>query len=141
MSLSEYLLRKLARLTTKLIERSMVNPFVTFGEIALKKGTCCICGKRLHDPSVKEGHFSSIQIFKKATWTTGPLATLTTRTGESHSGFAVAMICAKCEAVYGNDIKRIQKSIKFAVELDLRKKDIVYHDVKKLEDYPFIIEG
>lgn len=140
MSLAEYLVRKLTKLYMKLIVHAMGNPFITFAEIAIKKGTCCICGKRLRDPSIKEGHFSQIQIFKKATWESGPMATLTTCNGDSYGNFAVSVICAECETLYGRDIKAIQNNVKFAVELDLRKKTIVYHDVKELEDYPLVIE-
>lgn len=141
MSLAEYVSRKLTKLFMKLIVHSMGNPFVNFAEIAFKKGTCCICGKKLRDPSLKESHFSQIQIFKKATWESGPMATITTRDGQSHYNFAVAVVCAECETASGNDINRMQSSVKFAVELDMRRKDIVYHDVKKLEDYPLIIEA
>jgi len=140
MSLAEYLSRKLSKLFMKLIVHSIGDPFITFGEIALKKGTCCICGNRLREPSVKEGHFSSVQIYKKATWESGPLATLTTQTGQSYGNFAVAVICAKCEKMFGSNIESLQSSVKFAVELDMRNKTLVYHDVKKLEDYPLIIE-
>lgn len=138
MSLSEYLSKKLTRLTTKLMVHAMGNPFVNFAEIALKKGTCCICGKKLCDPSIKEGHFSQIQIFKKATWENGPMATLTLCNGDSYHNFAVAVICAECETFY-RDIKAIQNNVKFAVELDMRKKNLVYHDVNKLEDYPLVV--
>jgi hypothetical protein len=117
--------------------RLMGNPIITFGEIVLTKGTCCICGSMLYDVNVQKGHFSAIQIFKKAKWKE-PTATLTTRE-KSYVGFAVALICSQCEKMSSDDIKELQNSVKFAVELDLHKKTILYHDVKELEDYPVVI--
>lgn len=79
-----------------------------------------------------------IQIFKKATWI-APTAGLITPSGQNYCGFAISLICLECEKAFGNNIHRIQDSVKYAVEFDMRTKSFIYHEVKNLEDYPIII--
>ena len=139
----DYLYRKLTKLTMILIKPLLSfdnDPLITFGKIAFEEGTCCICSKRLHNQNVKEGHFSLIHIFKKATWD-NPTTALISSYGQSYTGFALSIICSECDSAFGNNTQELQNSIKYAIELDMRKKTILYHDVTKLDDYPLIIEG
>jgi hypothetical protein len=135
--IAEYISKILSKIFRK-IHWNRDNPFMTFGEVAIKKGTCCICEKKLHDPCAKEGHFSLIPIYKKPTWSS-PNAVFVTKTGGSFS-YAIAVICAQCQDIFGDNIEGLRKSVQYAVELDQFKRNIVYHPVKELEDYPLIIE-
>jgi len=139
MPFKQYMVKKLARLIMWAFKHldTNENALRTFSDIAVKTGTCCICGNPLHKPEVQAGYILEVHMFKRATWQ-GPVATLMAQ-GRFYTNFAVGLVCMDCKKLFGDNVEAMRNSIKFAVELDMRKKALVYHEVSKLEDYPLVI--
>jgi hypothetical protein len=101
---------------------------VSFEDI-LKRGTCCICTKPLHDSK----YLSLAQVDKKAAWKF-PVWNNFLMPGLEDR--AVGIVCDGCHEAA--EKSGVSAKIKYAVEI--RGEEIILHDVDELEDVEPVIE-
>lgn len=95
---------------------------VSFEDI-LKRGTCCICTKPLHDSK----YLSMAQIDKKAAWKFPVWNNFLIQGLEDR---AVGIVCDGCHEAA--EKSGVSAKLKYAVEI--RGDEIIMHDIEELED-------